>query len=87
MCLISFAGPDQWPRALTTSRRLKAPAAGLGLYIARGIVRAHHGDIRVASQPGRGSTFTFTLPPRVPQAATRDPGGADWAQQSTPIPH
>ena len=62
-------------------------SAGLGLYIARGIVRAHHGDIRVASQPGRGSTFTFTLPPRVPQAATRDPGGADWAQQSTPIPH
>jgi signal transduction histidine kinase len=35
---------------------------GLGLYITREIVRRHAGELRVASVPGRGSTFTVELP-------------------------
>jgi PAS domain S-box-containing protein len=35
---------------------------GLGLSIVKGIIEAHGGQLRVESEPGRGSTFSFTVP-------------------------
>lgn len=35
---------------------------GLGLYICRGLVEAHHGEIDVTSREGVGTTFTVRLP-------------------------
>jgi signal transduction histidine kinase len=48
------------------SRHTARGGAGLGLAIARGIVEAHDGEIRVESRLGEGATFFLDLPIEAP---------------------
>jgi signal transduction histidine kinase len=50
------------------SRNRGTGGAGLGLAIAQGIVRAHSGEIRVESEPGKGTKFTFNVPDSRPNS-------------------
>jgi len=42
--------------------KLQTEGSGLGLYIAKGIVTAHGGEISAESEPNRGTIITFTIP-------------------------
>ncbi|MEE6259057.1 sensor histidine kinase [Plantactinospora sonchi] len=59
---------DRFWRA-DSARGRKTGGSGLGLAIVRQIITDHGGVIRVASEPGVGTTFTITLPvgPSVPR--------------------
>ncbi len=52
---------DRYVRT-AAARRSAVEGTGLGLYIARGLVEAHRGEIRVESTPGESTTFTVALP-------------------------
>ena len=60
--------PEDVDRLFRRFSRLPGPAtegisgSGLGLYISHRIVDTHGGRIWVESEPGEGSTFSFTLP-------------------------
>ncbi|QRN93680.1 PAS domain-containing sensor histidine kinase [Archangium violaceum] len=46
----------------TAEGRKQAAGIGLGLYICKGLVEAHGGQLWVESEPGRRTTFSFSLP-------------------------
>ncbi|MEW5733510.1 MAG: PAS domain S-box protein [Thermodesulfobacteriota bacterium] len=46
---------------------------GLGLSVCYGFIRDHGGDIRVESEPGKGTTFTITIPVYHPEAQAECP--------------
>jgi len=43
-------------------RSTKAKGAGLGLAIVGRIIETHHGNIRIRSHPGRGTSIVVILP-------------------------
>jgi len=42
--------------------RSRRGSLGLGLYICKQLIEAHHGKLEVTTRPAEGSTFSFTLP-------------------------
>ena len=54
--------PRIWERLFRGDRSRTERGLGLGLSLVKAIVEAHGGSVAVASEPGRGSTFTMTLP-------------------------
>lgn len=53
---------DQADRIFDPFHTSKQSGLGMGLTISRSIIESHGGRIWVASAPGRGAVFTFTLP-------------------------
>jgi signal transduction histidine kinase len=49
-----------------------APGTGLGLYLVEEVARVHGGRVDLATEEGRGSTFTLVLPVSPPGSAARD---------------
>ncbi|MFN2354917.1 MAG: sensor histidine kinase [Desulfopila sp.] len=66
----------------TTKSEVKG--TGLGLSVSYGIVQNHHGEIRVESHPGEGSTFTVLLQICDTDVASYDCSGRA-SQRSSPL--
>lgn len=59
------------------ARSRNTGGSGLGLSIVKHAVQNHGGDVRLWSQPGRGSTFTIRLPLAEPPVSPPEPEDAE----------
>ncbi|MFI3186786.1 MAG: PAS domain S-box protein [Methylococcaceae bacterium] len=55
---------DQQQKILTPFYTTKADGMGMGLSISRSLIESHEGELHFNSEPGKGTTFYFTLPLR-----------------------
>ena len=78
---------NRFARARSGGAR-KVKGLGLGLYIAKGLVTAHHGRIWAESAPGQGTTFHVALPldgsrlSALPQAPPPDCETPSWKESA-----
>jgi signal transduction histidine kinase len=56
--------PHIFERFFKADKSRSQSGSGLGLAIAKHIILEHRGEIRVESQEGRGTTFSFNIPLR-----------------------
>ena len=70
-----------------TSSDGRAAGAGLGLTISRNLARGMKGTLRVRSEPGRGSSFTLTLPVCAPAVVMQAPATAFSGPRPEWTPH
>src|SRR5262249_44468331 len=81
---------DELPHIFERFHRVKGArgrtieGSGIGLSLVRELARLHGGDVRVASELNRGTTFTVTIASRTPRS-TAESAGASRARVSTAL--
>lgn len=69
---------DEFPRIFEdfyrtdAAKQIQEFGSGLGMSIIQNIVQLYDGTIEIESEPDRGSTFTFILPPHPPPTEAED---------------